>query len=294
MQSRDENPGAGAEPRVRAWRFRPLSPPSRAVAFQGQAPGLFFPVTFARPDPQYRENMASPTQPQASPTEITIPAPTEAPGPTDEALAERARAGERAAFELLMRRNNRRVYRTVRAVLREGAEIEDAMQDAYVSAFTHMDQFQGSARWSTWLCRIAYNEALARVRRRKRFVSIDAHDEEGMRDTEPPRTSTPDPERTAGDRELARVVEVAIDRLPDIYRSVLLLRQIDGLAVADTAEILDVAEEVVKTRLHRARALLRAEIEERIGAGLDEAYAFDARRCDRVVAAVLARLGPTR
>jgi RNA polymerase sigma-70 factor (ECF subfamily) len=228
--------------------------------------------------------------------------PTPAPGadhdPPDEALVEKARAGDRAAFELLMRRNNRRVYRTIRAVLRDGAEVEDAMQEAYVSAFTHLDQFEGTARWSTWLCRIAYNEALARVRSRKRFVSIDANHEAGSEATmqhddvprNAPTTPNPDPERTAGDRELARALEAAIDRLPDIYRSVLVLRQIDGLGVAETASILDVAEEVVKTRLHRARGLLRAELEERIGAQLDEAYAFGAHRCDRVVAAVLARL----
>jgi RNA polymerase sigma-70 factor (ECF subfamily) len=214
--------------------------------------------------------------------------------PTDEDLARSARGGDRAAFELLMRRNNRRVYRTIRAVLRDGAEVEDAMQEAYVSAFTHLGQFQGEARWSTWLCRIAYNEALARVRRRKRFVSIEAGLEashEGrMNDKDGPRTPAPDPERTVGDRELARVLEGAIDRLPDIYRAVLMLRQIDGLGVAETASVLEVAEEVVKTRLHRARALLRAELEERIGEQLDETYAFGAQRCDRVVAAVLARL----
>ena len=109
-------------------------------------------------------------------------------------------------------------------------------------------------------------------------------------DSDIPKTPSPDPERTVGDRELARFLEAAIDGLPDIYRSVLLLRQIDGLGVAETASILDVAEEVVKTRLHRARGLLRAELEERIGAELDEAYAFGAHRCDRIVAAVLARL----
>ena len=174
------------------------------------------------------------------------------PDPTDEVLAVRAREGDRTAFELLMRRNNRRVYRTIRAVLRDGAEVEDAMQEAYVSAFTHLDQFHGAARWSTWLCRIAYNEALARVRRGKRFVSIDASSEAGMKETDAPKTTSPDPERAVGDRELARVLEGAIDRLPDIYRAVLVLRQIDGLSVAETAEVLDVAEEVVKTRLNTA------------------------------------------
>jgi RNA polymerase sigma-70 factor (ECF subfamily) len=235
----------------------------------------------------------------ANSTQPTVPAAAPAAAdPTDEELAGRARGGDRTAFELLMRRNNRRVYRTIRAVLRDGAEVEDAMQEAYVSAFTHLDQFHGAARWSTWLCRIAYNEALARLRRRKRFVSIDAEasnegrnrEGSGMKDTDAPRTPAPDPERAVADRELARVLEGAIDRLPDIYRAVLMLRQIDGLGVAETAAVLEVAEEVVKTRLHRARALLRAELEERIGAQLDDTYAFGAQRCDRVVAAVLARL----
>jgi RNA polymerase sigma-70 factor (ECF subfamily) len=233
-----------------------------------------------------------PVPPPLTTDASTVSAPA-ALDPTDEALAARARAGEPAAFELLMRRNNRRVYRTIRAVLRDGAEVEDAMQEAYVSAFTHLDQFHGAARWSTWLCRIAYNEALARVRRRKRFVSIDASDEASMKETNVPESPSVDPERATSDRELARVLEAAIDRLPDIYRAVLVLRQIDGLGVAETAEILDVAEEVVKTRLHRARAALRAELETRIGAQLDETYAFGAHRCDRVVAAVLARL-PSR
>jgi RNA polymerase sigma-70 factor (ECF subfamily) len=234
--------------------------------------------------------MAIPRQALSSDAARAIDAAPADVGPTDETLAGRARAGDRTAFELLMRRNNRRVYRTIRAVLRDGAEVEDAMQEAYVSAFTHLDQFQGTARWSTWLCRIAYNEALARVRRGKRFVSVDTSSEAGMKEMDTPKTTSPDPERAVGDRELARVLEGAIDRLPDIYRSVLVLRQIDGLGVADTAAILDVAEEVVKTRLHRARTMLRTELEERIGAQLDETYAFGAHRCDRVVAAVMARL----
>ncbi|HEY2731066.1 MAG TPA: RNA polymerase sigma factor [Polyangia bacterium] len=229
--------------------------------------------------------------PRVSVTSVGVP-PHAEPDPSDEVLATRARAGERAAFELLMRRHNRRVYRTIRAVLRDETEIEDAMQEAYVSAFTHLDQFQGAARWSTWLCRIAFHEALARLRRHRRFVSIDTTNEANMND--PAHASSLDPERAVGDRELARVLEGAIDRLPDIYRTVLMLRQVDGLSVAETAAILDVAEEVVKTRLHRARTTLRNELEQRIGTQLDETYAFGAQRCDRVVAAVLARLTPGR
>jgi RNA polymerase sigma-70 factor (ECF subfamily) len=210
--------------------------------------------------------------------------------PPDEALVERARGGDTAAFELLMRRHNRRVFRAVRAVLRDGSDVEDVMQQAYVQAFTHLDQFEGAARWSTWMCRIAFNEALARVRQRGRFVSIDATKEDAVEDIS--KAPLVDPERSAGRRELARLVELELDRLPDIYRAVVIFREVEGLSVADTAQVLGVEEPVVKTRLHRARALLRAAIEARLGTGLEDSYAFDAVRCDRIVAGVLARLPP--
>lgn len=208
--------------------------------------------------------------------------------PTDEALAARALAGDRAVFELLMRRNNQRMYRVVRSVLRDAAEIDETMQAAYVAAFTHLGQFKGTARWSSWLCQIAFNEALARVRQRGRFVSIDADDEGTMAAN----IASPslDPERAVGDRELGRVLERAIDRLPDMYRTVLMLRQVEGMDTAQTAAVLGVDEAVVKTRLHRARALLRADIEQSMGVALDSAFAFGAARCDRLVAAVMARL----
>jgi len=213
-----------------------------------------------------------------------------AAGIPDEDLVQRARGGDRLAFELLMRRNNRRVYRAVRTVLRDAAEVEEVMQQTYVLAFSHLDQFQGASRWSTWLCRIAFNEALARLRHRGRFVSIDTSTDGPGSDAW--RAPAPDPERQARTRELGRFVEEAVDELPDIYRSVLIFREIEGLSTAETASILDVDENVVKTRLHRARGLLRDAIEHRIGHHVEEAYAFDARRCDRVVAAVLARLDP--
>ncbi len=206
----------------------------------------------------------------------------------DEALVDRVRRGDPLAFELLMRRNNRRVYRAVRTVLRDPAEVEEVMQQAYVLAFSHLDQFEGTARWSTWLCRIAFNEALARLRQRGRFVSIDSG--AAVPGSDSWRSAGPDPERQARTRELGRLVEEAVDELPDIYRSVLIFREIEGLSTAETASILAVDENVVKTRLHRARGLLRETIEQRIGEQVEEAYAFEARRCDRVVAAVMARL----
>ncbi len=207
---------------------------------------------------------------------------------TDEALVVRARDGDPSAFELLMRRHNQRVYRVVRSVLRDSAEVEDVMQQAYLLAFMHLDQFQGTARWSTWLCRIAINEALARVKQRGRFVSFDEASEESMTDLEEPQHI--DPERLAGGREFQLLVEQAIDRLPEVARSVLVLREIEGMTTAETAAVLDVDETVVKTRLHRARSSLRELIEQQLGEQLEVAFSFGHERCDRVVAGVLARL----
>ncbi len=218
--------------------------------------------------------------------------PQPAPEIPDEELVERARRGDRLAFELLMRRNNRRLYRVIRSVLRDAPEVEEVMQQSYVLAFQHLDQLQTAARWSTWLCRIAFNEALARVRQRGRFVSIDASTGD-LPDSGGPegwRVPAPDPERQVRTRELGRLVEEAVDGLPDIYRSVLIFREIEGLNTAETAAILEVEENVVKTRLHRARGLLRQAIEQRLGEQLDDAYTFEARRCDRVVSSVLARI----
>ena len=207
---------------------------------------------------------------------------------TDEALVLRARDNDPSAFELLMRRHNQRVYRVVRSVLRDSAEVEDVMQQAYLLAFMHLDQFQGTARWSTWLCRIAINEALAKVKQRGRFVSFDEASEEAMTDLEEPQHS--DPEQLAGGREFQLLVEQAIDRLPEAARSVLVLREIEGMTTAEAAAVLDVDETVVKTRLHRARSSLRELIERQVGEQLEDAFSFGHERCDRVVAGVLARL----
>ena len=208
--------------------------------------------------------------------------------PTDELLVARARARDGAAFELLMRRHNQRVYRVVRSVLRDSAEIEDVIQQAYVQAFLHLDQFGGDARWSTWVCRIAINEALARLRQRGRFVSIEALSEDAMANVS--KVPGDDPERATAGREFGRMVEQAIDELPDIYRSVLIMREVEGMSTSEAAAVLDVEPEVIKTRLHRARAALRDAIEDRVGEQMKGTYTFGNERCDRVVAAVLARL----
>jgi len=147
--------------------------------------------------------------------------------PDDESLVDRARQKDRTAFELLMRRHNQRVYRVVRSILRDATEIEDVMQQAYLAAFLHLDQFTGEARWSTWVCRIAINEALGRVRQRARFVSLEASNEVDMMDAG--KSRTPDPERAAAGRELHGLVEEEVDRLPEIYRTVLMMRGPPGL-----------------------------------------------------------------
>jgi RNA polymerase sigma-70 factor, ECF subfamily len=211
--------------------------------------------------------------------------------PSDEELAQRVSEGETALFEVLMRRHNARVYRAVRALLTDEDEVEDVMQQAYVLAFTHLEQFEGNAKFSTWLIRIAVNEALLRLRKRSRWVSIDGgageDSERGMTLVE---HKTPDPERRALERELVRLLEGAIDALPPIYKTVLVLREVDGLSTGETAEVLSVSEDVVRTRLHRARALVREELDARLGGQLEEVFPFHASRCDRVVAAVMARI----
>jgi RNA polymerase sigma-70 factor, ECF subfamily len=211
--------------------------------------------------------------------------------PADEELARRVSEGETALFEVLMRRHNARVYRAVRALLTDEDEVEDVMQQAYVLAFTHLAQFEGSAKFSTWLIRIAVNEALLHLRKQSRWVSIDGgageDSERGMKLVE---RKTPDPERRALDRELVRLLEVAIDALPPLYRTVLVLREVDGLSTGETAEVLSVSEEVVRTRLHRARALVREALDTRLGGQLEEVFSFHASRCDRVVAAVMAHI----
>jgi RNA polymerase sigma-70 factor (ECF subfamily) len=196
--------------------------------------------------------------------------------------------GNTAMFELLMRRYNERVYRAARSIVRDEQEAEDVMQQAYVNAFTHLRQFNGSAQFSTWLTKIAINEALARVRRRGRYEVFD----DDLSNVEPFMSSNPapSPERQAFARELRGLLESAIDTLPDGMREVFVLRDVEGLSTFEVAESLGVSEDVVKTRLSRGRAALRRELLERTGATAPEAFRFYRPRCDRVVQNVLARI----
>jgi RNA polymerase sigma-70 factor (ECF subfamily) len=206
----------------------------------------------------------------------------------DDALVEQVLRGQTGLFELLMRRHNERVYRAARSIVRDEQEAEDVMQQAYVNAFTHLRQFNGSARFSTWLTRIAINEALARVRRRGRYEVFD----EESPTVEPFMIHHPaeNPEREAFSRELRGLLEWAIDTLPNGMREVFVLREVEGLTTLEVADCLGVSEDVVKTRLSRGRARLRRLLLERTGAAAPDAFRFERPRCDRVVAAVLDRI----
>ena len=202
-------------------------------------------------------------------------------GPADEEIARRVQAGESALFEVLMRRHNPRVYRAIRSLIKDEAEVEDAMQAAYLHAFAHLKDFRGSARFSTWLTQISINEALMRLRRDLRHpaVSLTLIEDSPMS----PITPLPTPEAATSGREVAHLLERAVDALPDLYRTVFMLREIEGLDTTETAAALGVSEDVVKTRLSRARAALRETLEELAGGHAKDAFGFHATRCDRVV-----------
>ncbi len=209
---------------------------------------------------------------------------------SDEEVVRRVRAGETGLFEVVMRRYNQRLYRVARAILRDDAEAEDVTQQAYVNAYRHLDQFAGRAKFSTWLTKIAVHEALSRARGRGRFAEQEAVDDWEGDTLGALKSPGPDPERQAFAGELRTLLDSAIEALPEHYRSVFVMREVEGLSAAESAECLDITEETAKTRLHRARLLLRETLGERAGIESGAAFPFEAPRCDRVVAAVFERL----
>ena len=205
---------------------------------------------------------------------------------SDEEIVSRVVDGETPLFEILMRRHNQRVYRAARAILRDDREAEDVMQEAYVNAYAHLAQFDGRARFSTWLTKIAVYEALARARRQGRYESLD----QDPLETSMPSSPSPDPERQTFGHEFGKLIEAAVDSLGDAYREVFMLRQVEGLNTAETAEVLGVSEEVVKTRFSRARHSIRRDLLERTSAASATAFTFGQARCDRIVAGVMNRV----
>ncbi|HKO02686.1 MAG TPA: RNA polymerase sigma factor [Thermoanaerobaculia bacterium] len=198
---------------------------------------------------------------------------------TDEEIVARIVAGDSAMFETLMRRYNQRVYRAVRAVLRSDDDAEDVMQQAYLNAYRNLHQFAGRAQFSTWLTRIAVNEAIAR---RKHDTHETAGEDEVMNRIADEKHASPEQETITS--ELRALLEREVAALPDAFRSVLVMRDVEGLSTGETASCLDISEDLVKTRLHRARAALRETL------GTESLFTFGNARCDRVVANVMAAI----
>ena len=210
---------------------------------------------------------------------------------SDEDVVRRVLQGETALFEIIMRRYNQRLYRIARGILRDSAEAEDVMQDAYVRAYANLAQFAGRSQFSTWLTRIMIHEALARVRRRQRVDQLGPEESsDGEREMNLISTSLSPEEHTSA-AELRTALEAAVLAIPERYRLVLMMRDVEQMNTAEAAAALEITEENVKVRLHRARALVRKELFARAGAEAQSAFGFMGERCDRVVARVLQAIG---
>lgn len=211
--------------------------------------------------------------------------------PSDEEIVRRVVAGERVLFEVLMRRNNQRLYRAIRSIVQVDADVEDVMQQTYVQAYGALSGFGHASKFSTWLIRIGINAAIASGRNASRFVPLP--DDPPPSEEEPlaSLTSTqPTPEDITSSAELSRLLERVLDALPQMYRTVLMLREVEGLTTGETAAALAVSDDVVKTRLRRAKLLARDTLDKWTEHHAEVAFQFHAPRCDRVVAFVLGQI----
>ena len=216
---------------------------------------------------------------------MNIPGPTGLP---DQEVVERVRSGEKGLYEILMRRYNQTLYRAVRSYLRDGDDVQDAMQEAYVKAYTKLDQFKGDSAFSTWLVRIGINEAL-QVLRKQRTMHIytdPGQRAEGL--TQLPDTGQMNPEQRTIRDEHRRLLEQAVDRFPDGYRAVYMLREVEEMSVAEVSQVLGITESNVKVRLHRAKIMVKDALLSAHQAGA--AFEFGNAHCDALVAAVMARI----
>ena len=209
-------------------------------------------------------------------------------------LVARVRQRDESAVRDIIRKNNRRLFRLVRAVVRDDGEAEDIVQETYVRAFAQLAGFRGESSLSTWLARIALNEAYGRLRQRRRTFELSHVQAIAPGQAQilpfPAASSQLDPERAMAQREINALIERAIDALPEPFRVVLVARLVEEMSVEETAALLGLRPETVKTRLHRARRLLRSDIERQVGPLLANAFPFAGARCERVAEAVLARL----
>jgi RNA polymerase sigma-70 factor, ECF subfamily len=224
--------------------------------------------------------------------------PSAQPDASDAELAALATAGDVAAFETIMRRHNRLLFRTARSILKNDDDTEDALQEAYLRAWRSFAGFRAEAKVSTWLVRIVVNEALGRLRRRgAQVIPMDAaidvdepqDDESGAEDD-----ADREPERIAMRGELRVLMEKRIDTLPDVFRTVFMLRAVEELSVEETAAALEIPEATVRTRFFRARSLLREGLSRDVDFAIGDAFSFAGVRCDRIVTSVLARVSDDR
>lgn len=226
-------------------------------------------------------------------TEQILTRGVEAGEARDSDLLERARRGDSAAFAALIRRHDKYLYRVVRSVLADGHEAEDALQETYVRAFTRLGGFRGGAEFRTWLTRVALNEAVRRRRRMRATLELGALHAAQERSRRPLAAFAdrgPDPERATARAQMRRILERAIDALPVAFRTVLVLRDVEEVSTKNTAQLLGLREETVKTRLHRARRILRETLGEQFAAALKDVFPFERPRCDELVRRVLAAL----
>jgi RNA polymerase sigma-70 factor (ECF subfamily) len=211
-------------------------------------------------------------------------------GYSDEHLVELARQGGENAVRALVGRHNQRLFRVARAIVRDDAEAEDVVQEAYVRALTRLGAFRGEARFSTWLTRIALNEALGRARRRQRSSGLALPDAGGGVIVFPGSPPAPTADAELGRKQVGALLEAAVDALPEAFRIVFVLREVEGMSTEDTAAQLGLNPATVKTRLHRARRLMRATIEARLSTTFAGLFPFDGERCAGMADKVIERL----
>ena len=223
-----------------------------------------------------------------------VPAMPLDPNPSDAQLARRIGASDEDALRIVMRRHNRVLYRTARSILKDDAEAEDALQEAYVRAYRNISGYRGDAKLSTWLVRIVVNESLGRLRKRKRAAAVISMEGEPEHEGNLPvgfgDSHSVRPDGEAMRAQTRRLLEKSIDTLPDALRRVFVLRAVEEMTVRETAIALDLPPATVRSRFFRARALLRGTLKGEIDFACDDAFAFAGARCDRIVASVLARL----
>lgn len=213
--------------------------------------------------------------------------------PNELDLVQRAQDRDTDAFRIIMRMHNQKLYRLARSIMRNDSEAEDVVQETYVTAFAHLASFRGKSALATWLSRIAINEALGRLRQTRRAAALIATEplSEAQIIPFPLAATGEDPERSMAQRQILKLVEQATDALPDVYRTVFVARVIEGLSIEETADVLAIKPQTVKTRLHRARELVRKQLDKSIGPIMLDAFPFAGRRCERLTTDVMKRLG---